>query len=166
MSLKDKLRGRARPTLSHRLRIASTEETTAAEAAVATARRMLTIWEAQASPDEERIEQARQALAEAEAVRDECYVTVTVQALKPEDFEALYDVYPPSDSKDPKEKKEAEEAYLRALFLECVQGDMTREDWEDVLTEDVSAGERNELYDLGAAVNGRSRIPNGQIPKG
>jgi hypothetical protein len=160
------------------------EEARAAEAALQEARRALIVWQAQseATASEEKTAEATQRVEDAQAALDACYTSIVVRALPPSEFEALYDEYPPytappADPKNPPTEEEkqaaadakrtAEEAYLRAVFLASVEDDdMTAEDWEAFFAEDVSTGERNDLYDLANTVNTRPRTPAGHVPKG
>jgi len=164
-SLKDRLLNRERPVARYPCRVASVEATEAAEKAFAVARKAAMAVRAD---DEQAAAAAKQALEVAAADRDACYEPVRLRALEPEAFEALQDAYPPADDKaDAKAKQVADEAYLHAVFLATVEGEgMTEQDWTAFVHKNLSTGERNDLYNLAIAVNGRVRALDPSVPKG
>ena len=113
---------------------------------------------------------AEQAIADAEArldaaraAVDACYEPATLTALSPADFEAMI-ARPEYAPRDGKEEKWNGDTFPAAIFLACVDtsGDMSAEDWATLVTENVSAGERESLYLVAIGVN--ARWPTGSIP--
>ena len=164
-TLKERLRARERPMAVYPCRVATVEETQAAERALTLARQAVLA----AGSDDKAVAKAQKALEEAQERRDGCYAQIRLRALAPEDFEALGDAYPQADEKaDEQTRRDADEAYLHAVFLASLEGDesMTDEDWTAFVRENLSTGERNDLYNLGIAVNGRVRALDPSVPKG
>lgn len=162
--LRDRLLQRERPVAFYKCRVAPVEETLAAEEALAAAdtavRRAL-------ASDQTAVQKAKKALAAAQKKRDACYEQLRLQALPPAEFEALADAYPDApDDADDKTKIAANEAYLHAVFLASVQGDLTEQEWTTFVRTNLSTGERNDLYNLGIAINGRVRALDPSVPKG
>lgn len=165
-TLKDRLRARERPTATYPCRVATVEETQAAERALALARKAVMAVNAD---DKAAARKAKKVLEEAQERRDDCYVQIRLRALEPEDFEDLGDAYPQADEKaSERARRQADEAYLHAVFLASVEGDdsMTEEDWTDFVRKNLGTGERNDLYNMAVAVNGRVRALDPSVPKG
>jgi len=163
-SLRDRLLNRERPVARYPCRVAPVEETEAAETAFAVARKAAM---AVRSDDEKAAAEANKALAAAATARDACYEPIRLRALEPDAFEALQDAYPPAaDDAEAKAKQAADEAYLHAVFLATVEGDLTEQEWTTFVHKNLSTGERNDLYNLSIAVNGRVRALNPSVPKG
>lgn len=165
--LRERLLARERPSVTYPLRVASTSETAEAEAALAAAKRTLNIRESAGTPDRAALAKAKKAVEKAQAARDACYADVVLRALPAREFEALQDAYPePEDGADDKARRAADEIYFRALFLASVDSDLSEEEWDQVIAENLSTGERNELYQLALGINGRTRALGGNAPKG
>lgn len=165
--LRERLLARERPTVTYPLRVASVAETSEAEAELAAAKRSLRIWEVQDNPDRAKLAKAKKAVERAQAVRDACYAEIVLRAMPPAEFEAIYDAYPePENADDTLARREADEAYMRSVFLASVDSDLTEEEWDKVIAENLSTGERNELFQLANGINGRTRAPGGGVPKG
>lgn len=164
MSLKERLLARERPTATYPCRVAPVEETQDAEAALAAARKAAL---AVRVDDKTATRKAKKILAEAEARRDACYERITLRALPPAEFEALGDTYPdaPDDASD-EVRRQHDEEYLHSVFLASVEGDLTDEEWAEFVQQHLSTGERNDLYNLAIAVNGRVRALDPATPKG
>jgi hypothetical protein len=163
--VRDRLLSRERPVATYPCRVASVEETQAAERALALARKVANSVKAD---DKQAAAKAKKALDAAEKKRDACYEQIHLRAMEPKAFEKLQDAYPQADDgADDDAKKAADEAYLHAVFLGTVEGEgMSEEDWTDFVHKNTSTGERNDLYNMSIAVNGRVRALDPSVPKG
>lgn len=163
-ALRDRLLQRERPVATYPCRVASVEETQAAEQALALARKAAMAVNAD---DKAAARKAKKVLEEAEARRGACYEQIRLRALPPQEFEALGDAYPVPEDADEQTRRAADERYLHAVFLASVEGDgMTEDDWTSFVHESLSTGERNDLYNLAIAINGRVRALDPSVPKG
>lgn len=166
-TLRERLLARERP--SHRVALqmqdptAAIRETALAEDAWRTCHLM------QDGPDREAaIRKAKRELDKTAKAVNDCYEQVTVRALPPEDFERLVAAYPPREAKDLKAGEEPDEAwndktFPRALFLACVDGELSREEWEKFIDGQCSQAERGQLFLAAQVVN--VRMPSVAIPK-
>jgi ParB-like chromosome segregation protein Spo0J len=163
--VRDRLLSRERPVATYPCRVASVEETTAAERALVTAHKAANAVKAD---DKQALTKAKKTLAAAEKARDACYEKIRLQAMEPKAFEKLQDAYPQADDgADEETRKAADESYLHAVFLGTVQGEgMSEEDWTDFVHRNLSTGERNDLYNMSIAINGRVRALDPATPKG
>lgn len=161
MGLRDRLRARQRPTTTYPLRVADTSE---AERELRESQVAYRRIARHGGEDDPAVRTAKERLDAAQAAFDACFEMITLVALAPADLEALLAAHPPKGDGDGLFNPDT---YPRELFLACVEGhngDMTREDWEHVLDESCSYGERQELYVLVQALN--TRGPSSAIPKG
>lgn len=164
MSLKERLLGRERPTATYPCRVAPVEETREAEQGLAAARKVALSVKAE---DKDAARKAKRLLDKAEKRRDACYEPIVLRALPPADFEALGDTYPDAPEGAPDEVRRAhDEEYLHGVFLASVEGDLTEAEWTEFVQQNLSTGERNDLYNLAIAVNGRVRALDPGTPKG
>lgn len=158
MGLRDRLVDRPRPASVCRLKV---DDTAAAEQAVdeaTDAYRFAQMLVADGKSAD--VAAAKRKLDKAQAAYDACFEPVTVRALAPPDYEALVAEHPA-----PKDSDNAfAEDFPRALFLACVEGDMTREEWETFLDTSASEGERSALHFTALQVN--NRPPDESVPKG
>lgn len=164
--LRDRLRGRRRPTEPYEMRTADSHVARAADEELARAQRRVSLLEAQAEPDKAKLAKARKDLKTAEQRRAECYVPVLLTAMRPEDFEALQDEYPEAESDDRTEKRAADSEFSWRLFLACAPGEMSEDEWRDVLYENSSQGERLDAFQACFDLNLRARRPSTSVPKG
>lgn len=165
-SMKERLRNRERPVATYPCRVAPVEDTQNAEQALAAARKVALAVKAD---DKAAARKAKRMLDEAAARRDDCYLHIKLRAMPPKDFEDLADLFPPAPADaDEDVHRGADEAYLHAVFLNTVEGDdsMTEDDWTDFVHKNLSTGERNDLYNLAIAVNGKVRALDPATPKG
>jgi hypothetical protein len=166
-SLRERLLARERP--SHRVPLQVEDPADAIREAVLAEDAWRTCHLMPEGPDRTAaIRKARRDLDRAAKAVNDCHEQITVRALPPEDFEALVAAHPPRDAKELKEGEEPDEAwndktFPRALFLACVDGDLSRAEWEKFLDGQCSSAERGQLYLAAQAVN--VRIPNVAIPK-
>ena len=163
-SLRDRLLQRERPVATYVCRVAPVDQTQQAEQELAAAKKAALGVRVD---DTKATERARQAAQDALERRDACYEKIRLQALPPAEFEALSDVYPlAGPDADDQTRLEADEAYLHAVFLATVQGDLTEQEWTTFVHTNLSTGERNDLYTLSTAVNGKVRALDPSVPKG
>lgn len=158
-SLRERLRNKRRPSAPCRLRI---DDTAPAQRALEEAVVALRLAQAGDS-DAETLEGHRQAVREARAALEGCYEPITLLALPPADLEALIAAHPPRKDDD-NDVEWNNASFPRALFLACVQGDLSSEEWETILAESCSDGEVNALEQAAIAIN--VRAPEGTVPKG
>lgn len=113
--------------------------------------------------DEETSQAVKRAKAKVEKARravEACFEPVRVRALPPSDYEALLAEHPAAkDSDEP-----FGEDFPKALFLACVEGDMTGEDWEVFFEKSCSRQEKFELFGTAIMANNRTTTGDG-IPK-
>jgi hypothetical protein len=158
-SLRDRLLNRERPTATYRLRVADDAEQ---QREWALAQDGLRVAQLRADADAAREQaKARRQLDKAQAALEACYEEIRVRALEPVVFEALVEQHPAR--KDTEDEAWNGDTFPRALFLACVEGDLTPEEWSGFLDRACSHAERSELMFLALAVNSRS--PAGVIPK-
>jgi len=163
-SLRDRLLQRERPVATYTCRVAPVADTQRAEQDLAAALKAL---RGVRPDDETAAATAQEAVATAQERRDACYEQILLQALPPDAYEAIGDAYPLADEgAEEKVRLAADEAYLHAVFLSCVQGELTSEEWTTFVHTNLSTGERNDLYTLANAVNGRVRALDPSVPKG
>lgn len=164
MSLKERLLARERPTATYPCRVAPVEETQEAEQGLAAARKVALSVKAD---DKDATRKAKRLLTQAEKRRDACYEPIVLRALPPAEFEALGDTYPEADEKDSEEvRRQRDEEYLHGVFLASVEGDLTEAEWTEFVQQHLSTGERNDLYNIAIAINGRVRALDPGTPKG
>lgn len=157
-SQRDRLLGRTRPTVTHHLRV---DDDTAARAAVEAAQEALGV--AQMRMDDGAAEAVSAAEKALQAARDDlagCYEPVVLRAMEPKKFELLVAEHPGRNGKD---ERWNVDTFPRALFLASVVGELSREEWEQLLDEQCSEGEQNGLFLDAQIVN--ARMPDGTIPK-
>lgn len=158
MTQADRLRGRKRPVSIYHLLVE--EDDTAARAAVSSASEALELAQLRADDGApQAVKDAQKALDKAQRALDACYEPIPIRALSPKAFEALVAEHPSKD----KDQAWAE-TFPRALFLACVEGDLTEQEWNAFLDDQCSQGERLALHQ--EALNVNARWPSGAIPKG
>jgi hypothetical protein len=161
-SQRDRLMGRTRPSDTYHLPVGDDAEMRAAADAVEAAQEAL--GTARMRFDDRAVEavtEAEAALAQANEALAGLYEPIVIRAMKPEEFELLVAEHPAREGKNEAWNKDT---FPRQLFLSSVVGELSREDWEEFLTEQCSEGERNGLQLTAQVVN--ARIPDGTIPKG
>lgn len=157
--LRERLLGKKRPTLDHPVQVA--EDTSAEERAVTKAEQALRL--ARLAEDDEKspaVRKAEKAAEKARSALEACYVRVPLRALPPEDFEAMVD----SHGEGKEDGPWADLAFQRAVTLECLPKDLSREEWESWMDTACSDGERRGLYLSAVDVN--ARVPSPSVPKG
>jgi hypothetical protein len=156
MSLRDRLLSRPLPTAEYRLRVDDPSE---AQGAVAAAKQLVQL--ATLRDDTDQLVLAQEAMSKAQTMFDACFVVVTVRALPPGEFEALAKLHPAREGTD--DQAWNAETFPKACFLACAEGDLTEQEWEQVLAQNVSEAERAALYTLACAIN--VRVPDPSVPK-
>lgn len=157
-SQRDRLLGRTRPTVTHNLRV---DDDTDARALVEAAREALSLALMRIDDRAEQAQaEAEERLGKARDVLAACYEPVVIRAMEPKRFEALVAEHPARKDHD---ERWNEETFGRALFLASVVGELSREEWEQVLDEQCSEGEQNGLFLDAKLVN--ARMPDGSVPK-
>lgn len=150
------------PQLVHHLRAVEPDQERAARQAAEDARERLSI--ASMRIDEradDAITAAQAELDQANAELAACYEPVTIQALPPAVFEVLVAEHP---KREGKEEAFNGETLLPELFLRCVRGELTREQWETEVIPQLANGELVAMQTKALEVNGR--YSDGLIPKG
>jgi hypothetical protein len=164
VSLKDRLAKRQRAQATYRLQITDPSDAQAKVQAAERAARRATGDKAKAA--DKKVKAARRAL-------DACYESIVLTALPADDYEALVEAHPP-EAKEVAEAQAKKEpppvwntsTFRPALLAECVEDDMTADDWRDALN-NMSAGERQELFVEAVRVNEQSRTVDPMVlPKG
>lgn len=162
--LRDRLLQRERPVTFYPVRVASVEETEGAERALALAKQAA---RGVREDDKAAATKAKKLVEDAQSRRDACYERVPLRALPPAEFEAIGDAHPAAgDDASADAKRAQDETYLHAVFLATVEGDLTEEEWTQFVHQNLSTGERNDLYNLAIAINGRVRALDPSVPKG
>lgn len=159
MSLRERLRDRQRPVETYMLRV---DDPADAQQAYNRAVDELRIEQLSAN-DEESSPAVKRAKAKVEKARkaiEACFEPVRVRALPPSDYEALMAAHKPPEGSD----EPFDDDFPHELFLACVEGDMTREDWELFFKENCSKQERIELQAAALIANNRTTTGDG-IPK-
>lgn len=162
--LRDRLLDRQRPVLAVSLLI---DDDTQARRDVALAEEAFRVAHLRGEDDREKaVRAARREVDKTIKALDGCFATVTVRAMPPEEFEALIAAHPPEQGKDGGDAGEAwsDVTFPRAAFLACVDGDMSRAEWEKFLDTQCSQAERLQLYNAALSVN--VRAPSYAVPKG
>lgn len=152
MSLRDRLLARKLPTATVTIRVDFTPEADAADTELADATRALRLAEYRDPGADHTGLRARVDAAQA-AVDSHCE-TIRLHALPPAEFEALIAAHPPPDGS----RDGWDETTLRApLVAACAEGDMTEDDWAELLTKGpVTTGEARALFAAALGVNDRT----------
>jgi len=112
---------------------------------------------------------AKQAVKRAEKTFESCWEKILLTAMPPDEFEDLKAEHPPTDEqlkKDP--DLEYNKATFRpALLAACAEGGHSAEEWQDMLNQQFSDGERQELFTTALAINAGTRVVESVVlPKG
>ncbi|MEO3875525.1 hypothetical protein ABGB18_42660 [Nonomuraea sp. B12E4] len=159
-SLRERLLNRPRPSGTCPVRI---DDDTEARKEAGQASILLNLLDAQGeSADQAAVRKAKARLKKAEAALKACYEFVTLRALPPDDFEALVDAHKPRPGTD--DQQWDNETFPKAVFVACVESDLSADDWEHIWTSVLSNAERIELSNAAIRVN--IRVPDSSLPKG
>jgi hypothetical protein len=108
-------------------------------------------------------------LSRAQAAVDACYETVHIRALAPARYEALKAQHPPTTDQLAEQPPPDVDVnlFVPAVLAEAVEGDMTADDWADLLDHRMSDGERQEIRVIVLGINERARFAEPVVlPKG
>lgn len=184
-SQRDRLRSRPRPSLPYPL-LVDPDRAAAARAELEEAQRHARQAGLAKDPQPAVVEAARARVAAAEAALEDCYETIVLRALPPDDLEQLRAEHPPTAEQIAAAKAERKTAvergektlppwpdvnqasYVPALLAACAaDSGMSMDDWVAFLAENVSAAERIGLWQAAEAVNSRERVADPLVlPKG
>lgn len=154
---RERLLNRSLPTDVHQLRV---EDDAAAQAELVAARGQLELAPFRPEGADEAVAAAEKRVAAARRAVEACYEPVTLRALRPKAFEALVAEHPPTE-----EGKAWGPTFPRALFLACAptgEDDPSQEEWESILEDGLSHGEKEALFQRALEVN--ARWPSGAVP--
>ncbi|MEV7611316.1 hypothetical protein AB0N61_17660, partial [Microbacterium sp. NPDC089320] len=158
-SLRERLRARERPSLDYELPVGDVVGAQRALAAAEEDLRQALRRAAKAAAEEDDpgreaaeadVKAARRAVAHQEADLDACYEHIKLTAMPPDEYEALVALHPPRPNTDDKEWDA--ETFPKAVFLACAT-ELTPEEWEPILAQNLTHAEREDLYYLARAVN-------------
>jgi hypothetical protein len=182
-SQRDRLLGRPRPSLPHRI-LVDPDGAAAARDHLAVVQRRARQVLLKADDESPEAAQARAELADAEAAVEACYETIVLHALPPARLAELEAEHPPTPEQMVAAQAERQEAHKRGELLpewpayadafwpavlaeSAVDADMTVQDWSEFLAERVSAGERAGLRVAVLNVNRLERVADPLVlPKG
>ncbi|MCW2767777.1 MAG: hypothetical protein JWO11_3736 [Nocardioides sp.] len=160
MSLRDRLLNRPRPFDTYPLRV---DDDTEARKGVEQAWTLLRLLQYQGeAADESAVRSAKQDLEQAESVLAACYEPVTLRAMRPGDFETLIGRHKPREGT--KDQAWNLDTFPRACLMECVESDLTPQEWDQVWADVLNHGEQGELCNAAIRVN--VRAPDSTLPKG
>ena len=159
-SQRERLLGKRRLSVQYPVKV---EDTTVAEKELEEARTALRqALIAADSEAEATVVNARRRRDKALAAVEACYETLTISALRPADLEALLAEHPATDEDGPDALWHVD-TFRPALLAACVESDMTADDWAAFCEDNLSRGERDDLWLTVLAVN--QRVPDSAIPK-
>lgn len=154
----DRLRSRALPTDTYWLQVEPTDVPGRALAEAREALQMRILTDASA----DTVDDARQAVRDAEEALKACYEPITVTAMEPPAWEALVAAHPPR--KDTDDDVWNTSTLPREAFLACAPTEWSRDEWAEYLDHKLSPAEREGLYLTAVGVN--ARVPDPTVPKG
>jgi hypothetical protein len=165
LSQRDRLLNRKRPSVPYQLLI---DDDSDARMELEEAEAALDLARMGPQDDDEvkaEVDEAAERVEKAKAALEACYETITIRAVEPKRFEEIIDAHPKRDAEN---EPYNIDAVSRELFLEGVESELTREEWEqEMLSARMSFGESesgNGVFAAALLVN--SRIPKAIIPKG
>lgn len=161
-SLRDALAAKRRQHATYPIPVASAAETEAAAGGLAVAERVKRA--AAVGDDADRQATADAGYEQARAAFEACYHVLELEALSPDEYEALKAAHPPVDRDGDEDVDVA--TFRPALIAACSVGsDLTEQEWAAELSSDRwSQGERSQLYLTVLAIN--VQMPGGMAPKG
>src|SRR5690606_17136855 len=183
-SQRDRLLGRPRPSMRYPLLV----DAAGAQAAAGELERAQTIarrYMLAKGADSNEYKRASRKVQAAQSKLDDCYEMLLLQALPPDELEALAAAHPPTAEQMEAARRERDEAqrrgeepppwpvvndatYYPELLARCaVEAGMSADDWSRFLAENVSDGERRALCLAVSAINARERAAEAAVlPKG
>lgn len=169
----DRIKSRGRPWTNYRLLVVDGEQLTAAQTRLAEAterkRRADRNLVADKPDRVKEVKLAAAAVKRAERAFGECWESIRLTAMRPDEFEELKATFPPTaeQQKDDPDTEYDREALRPALLAACAEGDLSAAEWQQRLAESFSAGERQEIFATALAINEGSRVVESVVlPKG
>ncbi|MGV2385681.1 MAG UNVERIFIED_CONTAM: hypothetical protein LOD86_10510 [Thermobifida fusca] len=169
----DRVKNRARPSVPFRLLVVGDQALAEAQARLGEAmerkRRADRNLVAEKPDRVKEAKNAAAALKRAEKAFEECWETIRITAMAPDEFEQLKAAHPPT-AEQLKADSEAEynkPAFRAALLAACAEGDLTADEWDNHLNTSFSQGERQEIFTVALGVNAGTRVVESVVlPKG
>jgi hypothetical protein len=169
----DRIRSRQRPWVDYKLLAVDGEQLAAAQKKATEAAGRLRQAILREDPDKpERVKElaaARRAQARADKAMLACWESIRLTALPPDEYEQLKAANPPTGEELAADKDaEWSTAALRpALLAACAEGGLSVDEWQTLLDERFSVGERHEIFTTALAINESSRVVESVVlPKG
>lgn len=158
-----RLRDKRRPTAYYDLQV---DDPSGAMERLQSARKEAERAERVHGGDSEQCRSARAAAEEADEALRGCYERVWFRALPPARFERLLAEHPPTEEQRKEERLWNRDTLALPLILACVErGDLSEQEWTELLTEQCSQGERDHMFAVALVVN--TRAPDvSLVPKG
>lgn len=183
VSQRERLMRRRLPSASHRLLI-DPERAEQARQALVKARTEARAARRKEDADPAQLRKLDKAVDAAEAELDACFEVLRLVAIPAKELEDLAGEHPPTKEQMAKAKQERdrakqrgeplpdwpefnEDTYWPALLARCIEGDMTAEDWREMLAGRLSAGEVRALKNALVDINYEERSADPLVlPKG
>lgn len=169
----DRIKARERPSVPFKLLVVDGEQLAAAQRRLtdaATRLRQAILRDNPEKPERRKeLRAARAAHKRAETKAEECWETIRLTALPPDEFEQLKAAHPPTpeDLKKDENAEWSREGLRPALLSECAEGGLSVDEWRSLLAERFSKGERAEIFTLALAINESARVVEQVVlPKG
>jgi hypothetical protein len=168
-----RVKSRARPSVPFKLLVVSGEQLAAAHGRIAetSARlRQAILKDDPEKPDRvKELKAAKASQRRAEKQLEECWETIQITALPPDQFEQLKAAHPPT-SEDLKNDEGAEwnrDSLRPVLLSACAEGGLSADEWRALLEDRFSKGERAEIFTTALAINESTRVVEQVVlPKG
>jgi len=169
----DRLRTRSLPWVPFRLLVVDGEQLASSQQKLAEAAVKLQRAISREDPENpasvKALASARRAHARALKTLEGCWETIRLTALPPDVYEELKAAHPPT-AEELKADADAEwsKASLRpALLSATAEGGLSAEEWERILAERFSKGERHDIFTTALAINESTRVVESVVlPKG
>lgn len=172
MSL-DRVKKRGRPSVPFRLLVVEGEELTAAmekERQAASRLRQAIVRDDPEKPDRvKELAAAKRAKKRAEKDVQACWETIRLTAMPPDEYEDLKAAHPPTpeDLEADPEAEWSKSSLRPALLASCAEGGLSAEEWQTMLAERFSKGERQDIFTTALAINESTRVVESVVlPKG
>lgn len=163
MSLSERLAGRERPSVVYPILV---DDPTEAKKLLEVAAKGCNHAVARYEEGDKRLTAAKRKLTLAQKRFDACWERVTLKALPPKEYEALKTAHPPTEEQLADDEVFNRDTFRPALLSSCAP-EMTKAEWEAFLENNMSDGERQEIFVAALGVNEQSRYAESVIlPKG
>jgi hypothetical protein len=168
-----RVRKRGLPSVDFPLLVVDGDELAVAQRKLAEASERLRRAERILDPAKpERVKEAKnakRAFAPAEKAFDACWERIRITAMPPDEFEQLKSNHPPTPEqlKDDPEVEYNKSTFRPALLSACAEGNKSVDEWRDMLKEQFSEGERQEIFTAALGINAGTRMVESVVlPKG